>query len=122
MSKPLDDSWQRFPEARIRMREAGLKTILEGLGEDGYCIGCAPRIHLIDEEGVYVDIMLNAGKHGSVVALPLEIFIPAKMLTAPSKKKKAPKENKAIEVEPVEVEPIDPPPVADPAAPITDEN
>lgn len=84
--KTIDDSWNRFPEAKIRMRENGLKAILEGLGEEGFCIGAEPRLTLL-EDGVYVEMVLNVGKHGNIVALPLEVFIPAKIPV--SKKKKA---------------------------------
>ncbi len=84
---PLDESWQKYPEARIRMRSDGIDAILEGLDKEGFCIGAVPRIHLV-EEGIYVDILLNTGKHGNIVALPLEILIPAKM-PAPAKKKGA---------------------------------
>lgn len=80
------DSWNRFPEAKIRMREDGIDTLLDGLGEDGFCHGAEPRIHHLDD-GIYVDIMLNVGKYGSVIALPLEIFIPVK--EEPKKKSKA---------------------------------
>jgi hypothetical protein len=102
MKKTDDDSWNRFPEAKIRMREDGLKSILDGLGEEGFCIGSEPRIQLLDD-GIYLDILLNVGKHGDIVALPFEIFIPAK-IPAPKKKK----EKKANET----VSP-DSPPVAD---------
>lgn len=102
----LDDSWQKFPEARIRMRENGLKTILDGLGPEGFCTASIPRIHFV-EEGVYVDILLNVGKHGHIVALPLEILIPAKM-PAPPKKVKAAKPVAEPTPEPVpEVKPDD---------------
>ena len=106
MKKPtdntaLDESWQRFPEARIRMRENGLKTILDGLGEDGFCTASPPRFHFV-EEGVYIDILLNVGKHGSIVALPLEIMIPAKMPVVSKKKPlKEKKVDEAIQPEPV---------------------
>jgi len=91
---PLDESWQRFPEARIRMRADGVNAILEGLENEGFCVACVPHIHLV-EEGIYVDILLNTGKHGSIVALPLEILIPAKMLEP---KKKGSKEKNTNEV------------------------
>ena len=86
-----DESWNRFPEAKIRMRPDGLETILEGLGEDGFCHAAEPRVHHLDD-GVYVDILLNVGKYGSVVALPLEIFIPVEEVP-----KKKPKEAEVVE-------------------------
>lgn len=91
---PLDDSWQRFPEARIRMRADGVNAILEGLENEGFCVATVPHVHWV-EEGIYVDILLNTGKHGSIVALPLEILIPAKMLEP---KKKGSKEKNTNEV------------------------
>jgi hypothetical protein len=90
LKKNDDDSWNRFPEAKIRMREDGLKSILEGLGEDGFCIGSEPRVQLLDD-GVYIDILLNVGEHGNIVALPFEVFIPAK-IPAPKKKKEKQKD------------------------------
>lgn len=85
MSDSLDDSWNRLPQVKVRMRENGIETILDGLGEDGFCHAGQPRIHHLDD-GIYVDILLNVGKYGSVVALPLEIFIPVEE-TQKSKKK-----------------------------------
>ena len=87
MAKKSDDSWDRFPDVKIRMREDGLETILDGLGEDGFCHGSEPKIRHLDD-GVYIDIMLNVGKYGSVIALPFEIFIPVEDV---SPKKKAAK-------------------------------
>lgn len=83
-----EESWNRFPDARVRTRENGLKAIQEGLGEDGYCTGAAPRIHLLDD-GIYVNFLLNVGKQGNIVALPFEVFLPATPLPV---KKKAAKE------------------------------
>jgi hypothetical protein len=90
-----EESWNRYPDARFRMREGGLKTLLEGLGEDGYCFIDKPRIHVLDD-GIYIEIPTNTGKHGDIVSLPLEIFIPAD--TEPPKKKKKKAEVEVIEV------------------------
>jgi len=87
----LDESWQRFPEARIRMRDNGLKVLLDGLGPDGFCLGSPPRVVFDDNDepyGVLVSISLNAGKHGSIEALDIDVFIPAKMPATPKKKAK----------------------------------
>jgi hypothetical protein len=75
MIKTNDESWERYPEAKIRMREDGLKAFLEGLGVDGFCHGTEPRIQLLDD-GIYISMLLNVGRHGSVIALPFEVFIP----------------------------------------------
>lgn len=100
----LDESWQRYPEARVRMREDGLKTLLEGLGPDGFCLASQPRIVFDDNEpsGVLITIQLNCGKHGSIIANGIDVFIPAKM-PAPLKKKqvKEKKENEAVDEVPV---------------------
>lgn len=92
MSKTIDEeSWNRYPDSRIRLREDGLKSILDGLGEDGFCAGTLPRIRYADD-GVYIDILLNVGKHGSIIAEPLEIFIQAKLpVPKPAKEKKVKK-------------------------------
>lgn len=101
MTKTIDESWLRHPEAKIRMREGGLKTFLEGLGEDGFCAGATPRITMV-EDGIYIEILLNVGKHGSVIALPLEVFIPAQLPVS----KKTAKQKKAKEVPPLVEEPL----------------
>ena len=75
MSEETDNGWMRYPEAKVRMRDNGLKLILEGLGHEGYCHASTPKFHLLDD-GIYVDILLNVGKHGSIVALSFEVFIP----------------------------------------------
>ena len=106
MTKTIDESWERYPEARIRMRENGLKTILEGLGENGFCASAMPRINLVDD-GIYVEILLNVGKHGSIIALPLEVFIPvpAKLLAPPPKKPAKEKKTNAAK-SPPPIEPV----------------
>lgn len=96
------DSWNRFPEVKFRMREDGIETLLEGLGEDGFCHGSEPKFHLMDD-GIYVEILLNVGKHGSIVALPFEVFIPAKI---PVSKKKIPKEEVVAEAKEAVVEEV----------------
>lgn len=95
MSKPLNESWQRYPEARIRMREDSVKTILEGLGPDGFCIDAGTRLTTTDE-GIYVDILLNVGKHGNIVALPLEVLIPTEIPTEAPKKARKKRVKKAM--------------------------
>lgn len=105
--KVPDEGWDRFPDAKIRMREDGLKTILDGLGPDGFCTATPARFHLLDGE-VYIEMLLNVGKHGSIIALPLEVLIPvpAKLLVKPAKEKKnAVKKSVTPSVPPV-VEPV----------------
>lgn len=71
-----DSGWERFPEAKIRMRENGLKLLLESLSKGGFCLLGTPRIELLPD-GIYIEILTNVGKAGShIVALPLEVFIP----------------------------------------------
>ena len=88
--KPGEEGWDRFPESKIRMPEGGIKTMLEGLGPDGFCTSTEPRFHLLDGE-IYISMLLNVGQHGSIIALPLDILIPipAKLLVKkPVKEKK----------------------------------
>ena len=120
MSKEPDEGWNRFPEAKIRMREDGIKVILDGLGEDGFCTAMPARFHLLDGE-IYVEMLLNVGKHGSIIALPLEILIPvpAKLLVKKPAKEKKKKNAKLPPVDPVVTPsvvdelPVDPPTTTD---------
>jgi len=74
-----DESWERLPEARIRMRPGGLELLVKSLQEDGMFIADAPTVRLL-EDGVYITLPTQAGKVGSVVFLGLDIFIPVKDL------------------------------------------
>ncbi len=107
-----EESWNRYPDARVRMREGGLDTLLEGLDDEGYCFTSKPRVHLLDD-GIYIEIPTNSGKHGSMVSLPIEIFIPVVIPEKP--KKKAKKKTVAVVAEavdsvaePIEVVPVEP--------------
>jgi hypothetical protein len=106
MATEPDEGWMRYPEAKVRMPEGKLKVLIDGLTEDGFCSGAMPRIQLLDD-GVYIEVLLNVGKHGNVIALPFEVFIPvsAKQL---EKFKPKPKKKSKNETEPVEVEPTAP--------------
>jgi len=97
MTKPLDNSWQRYPEARVRMREDSIKTILEGLGENGFCIDAGTRVDLVDE-GIYVNILLNVGEHGNIVALPIDVLIPTEIPEDVPKKTRKPRVAKTAPV------------------------
>jgi hypothetical protein len=77
------------------MREDSIKTILEGLGPDGFCIDAGTRL-TTTEEGIYVDILLNVGKHGNIVALPLEVLIPTEIPTEAPKKARKKRVKKAM--------------------------
>jgi hypothetical protein len=118
MANTSDESWNKFPDAKIRMRENGLKTILEGLGTNGFCYGAIPRI-LRDDDGIYIELLLNVGEHGSVIALPLEILIPipAKLLVKKSTKEK--KVNATIATSIAPVDELCVKPEAAPAGPAT---
>jgi hypothetical protein len=106
-----EESWNRYPEARVRMREDSLQSLVDGLGEDGVCIGDAPRFHFLDD-GIFITMSLNVGKFGDVVAFPLDIFIPVDIPEPPKKKVKgkaiveAPKFDAiaVIAAEPIKVE------------------
>lgn len=75
MTKELDESWQRFPEARMRMREQDLATLIQALKPGGMFISGNPRVELLDD-GILISMCTNAGKHGKLIALPIDIFIP----------------------------------------------
>lgn len=69
------DGWERFPEAKVRMRLDGLKLLTTGLSKEGILILGTPKARLTDG-GIYIEIISNVGKYGNIVALPIEIFIP----------------------------------------------
>lgn len=75
MTEKLNESWERYPEARIRMREGGLELLLKAMGEGSFCNLGIPRIHRL-EDGIYIEIPTNVGKQGHIVFLGLDIFIP----------------------------------------------
>jgi hypothetical protein len=75
VTKELDESWQRFPEARMRMREQDLATLIQALKPGGMFISGNPRVELLDD-GILISMCTNAGKHGKLIALPIDIFIP----------------------------------------------
>lgn len=71
----LNESWQRYPEARIRMREGDLEILAKALSERGFCILGQPRIELL-EDGVYIQMGTNTSRSNHIIALPIDIFIP----------------------------------------------
>lgn len=73
----LDESWQRFPEARVRMREQDLEVLAKAL-RGGVFIGGQPRIQLLDD-GVMISFCSNAGTSGKLIALPIDVFIPCEV-------------------------------------------
>jgi hypothetical protein len=73
----LNESWQRFPEARIRMREQDLTTLVESLGDGGTFISGQPHVQLTDN-GVLISFSTNAGTFGKLIALPIDVLIPYK--------------------------------------------
>lgn len=87
----VDKGWMRYPQAKVRMRMDGIDSIIEGLSKDGFCHGGHPVMRLIDE-GIYIEMSLNVGQHGSIVALPIEVLIPIeKVNKKPGKKMKGKK-------------------------------
>jgi len=73
----LNDSWNRLPDARIRMREGGVPLLLKALNKDrlGMLFADRPRIRY-DDDGIMISISVNAGTSGSLEALGIDIFIP----------------------------------------------
>jgi len=72
----LNDSWQRLPEARVRMTDNGhLKHLVDGLTKNGTLVCDKPKIRL-DKEGVYISLFTNAGIYPSVVPVEVEVLIP----------------------------------------------
>lgn len=74
----LDESFQRFPEARIRMREQDLAILVKALGKGGIFISGNPRVALHDD-GVFISFNTNAGTSGKLIALPIDVFIPCEV-------------------------------------------
>lgn len=77
MTDTLDKSWQRYPQARIRMREGDLDILAKALKNKGFCILGQPRIELLDD-GIYIQMGTNTSKGSHIIALPVDIFIPFK--------------------------------------------
>lgn len=73
----LDESWQRYPEARLRMREQDLEILIKSLS-GGIFIGGNPRLQLLDD-GILISFTTNAGTSGKLIALPIDIFIPCEI-------------------------------------------
>jgi len=73
----LDESWQRYPEARIRMREQDLATLIKALSGGVFMSG-QPRIQLLDD-GILISFCTNAGASGHLIALPIDVFIPCEV-------------------------------------------
>jgi hypothetical protein len=88
----LDESWQRYPEARIRMREQDLDILIGALQEHGICIAGQPTIRLLDD-GILISLNTNSGKWGKLIALPIDVFIPC---VVPQEQK----EEEAVEPQP----------------------
>lgn len=72
-----DKDWLELPTANVRTRTRDIQPILESLEKDGFCIAGNPRIEKLDT-GLYIEIMFNIGKHGSIIAFPMDILIPFK--------------------------------------------
>lgn len=70
-----DNSWNRLPQAKVRIPESGLKSLLEGLGPEGFAIGYRNKIQLVDD-GILVTLETNVGKYPNIVPFPIDIFIP----------------------------------------------
>lgn len=74
----LDESWQRFPEARIRMREQDLGNLIKALSKGGIFISGNPRVSMHDD-GIMISFCTNAGTSGKLIALPIDVFIPCEV-------------------------------------------
>ena len=72
----MNESWNRHNEARVRIREGGLKELLKALQDpEGFTFTSKPVVRLI-EGGIYVEVPMNVGKQGNVNFLGLDIMIP----------------------------------------------
>ena len=71
----LNESWDRIPQAKVRIPEWGLKPLLQGLSEGGFCSGYGYTISLV-EGGVLVSLSSNVGRHPNTVPYPIDVFIP----------------------------------------------
>jgi hypothetical protein len=87
----LDESWQRYPEARIRMREQDLAILIKALSKGGVFISGQPRVSLL-EDGVYIQFSTNAGTYGKLIALPIDVFIPCEVPREPAEEAPIPED------------------------------
>jgi hypothetical protein len=78
-----DPSFERLPEARIRMREGGKELLVAALNQkDGHLICGTPRVTLLEGE-VYIEVPMNVSKGSNIVFLGLDILIPVKVEAPP---------------------------------------
>lgn len=63
--------------ATVSMREDGLKKLLASLEEGSFFSSGRARVTRTDD-GIYIEIPTNAGKHGNIEFLGIDIFIPVK--------------------------------------------
>lgn len=72
----LDESWQRHPDARVRLREGDLDNLVKAL-QGGIFLGSQPRVQLVDG-GILIGFGANASKSDNtrMASLPIDVFIP----------------------------------------------
>ncbi len=70
-----DESWDRLPDARIRMREGGVELLTKALDEKGFVLIGGVTIRRT-EDGIYLEIPTNVSKGGGIVFLGLDVLIP----------------------------------------------
>jgi hypothetical protein len=76
--KDTIDEGTRYRECHFRIRESGIKELLQGLGRGGFCSLGSGRVQLIEEEGeIFIQFCANVGRYDTrVVALGLDFVVP----------------------------------------------
>lgn len=70
-----DDSFNRLPQAKVRIPEEGLKSLLDGLTPGGFIVCYRNTVRLLDD-GILVSLETNAGTYPNIRPYPIDIFIP----------------------------------------------
>lgn len=95
-----DDSWNRIPDAKVRIPETGLQSLLDGLAVGGFAVGYKNKIELLDD-GIYIELSTNVGTYPNIVPFPVEIFIPV----PPDKMPKVKPDDSEVESKPEDTKP-----------------
>lgn len=71
------DSFDRFPNIKVRLIEDGIRKLAESLEGGGFFSATQPKVTLLDD-GIMISFMANLGVHPTVTPFPVDIFLPLK--------------------------------------------
>lgn len=70
-----NQSFERLPQAKIRMREGGLALLEKALAEGKHLLTGKPHVSIMDGN-VYIQIPMNVETNSTIVFLGLDVLIP----------------------------------------------